>query len=197
MTSGAREQLRAFHEPNAAASWRRLLVTLVLLAGAWALTISPLPYGLRVVASFLTAGCLLRLCTFGHDWAHGAILKDSRLAALVIQVAGCLVLAPVRVWKDTHNHHHANNARLNEPAIGSFELWSDSVYRSATRSERLSYRLGRSPLVMLLAWPLVFIIALNSVYFVRNPRRYHTSLLALVLHVGLNIAAWSLGGWTT
>lgn len=192
-----RHALRDFHEVAPARSWRELGVALGLLVGVWPLLWVDLPWTLRALLAPVVAGLMLRLCSIGHDWTHGAILRGSALARWIVHGIGMVVLAPPRIWADTHHPHHARTAALGEPAVGSFPVWTLAEYTAAGWAARLAYRLVRSPLLMGLGWPLVFVLGLNLLPGLRRPGRYWTSLLALVIHLGLNLAAWRVGGLTT
>lgn len=190
-------RLRAYYERDARPTWRSLALTAGLLAACWLVAFAPAPLGARVPCSIAVAALLLRLCSFGHDWAHGAILVGSRAARVVVSVLGVILLSPVRSWSDSHNHHHRHNGLLSAPAVGSFPLWTRDAYRQAGAAARIGYRLIRSPIAMLLAWPLVFLVSINLLPFCRDPRRYASSGAALALHAGLHAAALSLGGVAT
>lgn len=188
-----RPQLRAFHEDDPRRSWRELSLSFGALLALWPLLFLPLPLPVRLALAPAVAALMLRLCSLGHDWTHGAILRGSAAARWVVHLIGLVVLAPPRIWADTHHHHHAHNAVLGEPAVGSFPVWTLAEYRAASPASRLGYRLARSPLLMLLAWPIVFVLGLNTLPFLQRPRRYWTSGLAVLLHGALNALALSRG----
>lgn len=137
---------------------------------------------------------MLRCSSVGHDLSHGAILRGSPTARALMHLIGTVVLAPPRIWADTHNHHHAHNAVLGEPAVGTFPLWTTDEYRAASPLARLGYRLARGPLILLLAWPIVFVLGLNLLPALRDPWRHRGSIVALAAHLALNVATLRLGG---
>ena len=151
----------------------------------------------RAPLSVVVAAALLRLCSFAHDWAHGAILRGSRVGGWIGHLIGLTVLAPVKIWRDTHNFHHAHNAQLWAPTLGAFPMWTLERYRRAGTVARLGYRFARSPALILAAWPLVFVIGLNVVALTRDPRRYWSSAVALLIHVALHLGAIMAGGAAT
>lgn len=186
-----RARLREFRETDPRESWRLLGVTVALLAVAWTAALSPLLLPVRIAASLATGGLLLRLCSFGHDYLHGALLARSAAARGVFSAVGALVLAPPRVWRDTHNFHHAHNGRLPVTAIGTFPLLTAREYRAAPGWKRAAYRVARSPAAMLLAWPALFVVGLNLRHFLRHPVRYLSSGVALALHGLMHVLVWT------
>lgn len=189
-----RVRVREFREIDPWLTWRLLAVTLVLLSGAWTLLFLPLWWPLRVPIALLVGGLLLRLCSFGHDYLHGAILARSKFARVLFTGVGLLVLAPPRAWTETHNYHHAHNGRLPAEPIGAFPLLTTTAWREASFGQRLIYRLARSPIAMLLAWPGLFVLGLNLRYFLKNPRRFASSGAALLLHGFVHALVWTQAG---
>jgi omega-6 fatty acid desaturase (delta-12 desaturase) len=190
-------RLAAYHEVDAWESWGRLLPTLALLVAAWVPLFLPLPVAVRAPLAVVVAAVLLRLCSFAHDWAHGAILRGSRTGRWVAHAIGLIVLAPVKIWTDTHNFHHAHNAQLGAPALGAFPMWTLERYRRAGEAARFGYRFARSPVLIMAAWLLVFVLGLNVAALVRNARKYWSSAVALLVHAALHAGALLAGGSTT
>lgn len=194
MSEPLRLRVREFREVDPRRSWTLLAITIGLLIGAWTLVLLPLAWPLRLLGGVLVGGLLLRLCSFGHDYLHGAILARSKLAKVVFTAIGLLVLAPPRAWNDTHNFHHAHNGKLPALPIGAFPLLTASAWREASWPTRVVYRLARSPIAMLLAWPGLFVLGLNLRYFLKNPRRYLSSGAALLLHGLAHALVWTYAG---
>jgi omega-6 fatty acid desaturase (delta-12 desaturase) len=189
-----RLRVREFREVDPRRSWRLLAITLALIAGTWVLVFMPFWWPLRLAFALLLGGLLLRLCSFGHDYLHGAILARSKLARVLFTGVGLLVLAPPRAWNDTHNFHHAHNGKLPGQPIGAFPLLTTTAWREASFVQRLVYRMARSPVAMVLAWPGLFVLGLNLRYFLKNPRRYASSGAALVLHGLVHTLVWTQAG---
>ena len=189
-----RVRVREFREIDPARTWRLLGINVVLLSAAWTIVFMPLAWALRMAMALIVGGLLLRLCSFGHDYLHGAILARSKLARVLFTGVGLLVLAPPRAWMDTHNYHHAHNGRLPGEPIGAFPLLTSAAWREASFMQRVVYRLARSPIAMLLAWPGLFVLGLNLRYFLKNPRRYVSSGAALMLHGLVHALVWTQAG---
>ena len=75
------------------------------------------------LAHSIVAGLLLvRIFTMYHDYMHRAILQSSILAELIFVIFGWFILAPVSIWRRSHDFHHAHNSKLYTSSIGSFPL---------------------------------------------------------------------------
>ena len=103
----------------------------------------------------------------------------------------------MRVWRETHNYHHAHTAKLVGSHIGSFLMVSKQMWSVMGRWDRLKYRLVRHPLMIILGYLTVFAYGMCVSSFIRDPKRHWTSLLVLVLHVALSCALVINLGWLT
>lgn len=135
-----------------------LVVTLVPLGiCVWALWASREHEGVgwvvRALATVAAAGLMVRLFVIQHDCGHGSFFSSRRLNDGVGGVLGLLTLAPYAYWRRTHRHHHANHGRLGRPQLGGLDTLTVREYRARSRLGRLSYRLYRHPLVLLLLGP--------------------------------------------
>ena len=149
------------------------------LASTCALVASrPLGVPLRVVASVTEGLLIVRLFVIYHDFMHGAILRGSRWARWVLHAYGVLVLVPPRIWRESHNYHHAHTAKIVGSNIGSFPMVSTGIWRAMNPFQRLSYRLARHPVTILLGYVPVFMIGICLASFLRSPRKYWDSGLA-------------------
>ncbi|RKH11289.1 fatty acid desaturase [Corallococcus sp. CA053C] len=185
---------RPFATQDGARSGLALLSTYAALAGAVALAVAAPWWPLRIVGGFIEALVLIRAFILFHDAMHGALLPKSRWAKALFQVQGILTLTPARIWNDTHNHHHANTARIAADSAGTFATWTTEQWRKASGWQRLGYMVERHPVTLLFGYVTAFLISLCLVPFVKNPKRYWTSGLALGLHLVLSAAVWHFFG---
>lgn len=188
---------RTFAHESPRQSWRLLVTTLVLLFGSLAVAALVPWWPVRAVASLLGALLMVRAFIFFHDYQHGAIFHRSRLAVPVMNFVGLLMLAPARSWRDSHNYHHANVAKVDTPAVGSFPVMSVAAWSEAAAWKRFSYRVTRHPLAILFAGFTVFGLNVTLVPLLKNPKRHWDSALAVLLHGGVVAALWILGGPAT
>lgn len=186
---------RPFARECVTTSWLQLLSTFgalaVCLAGA-----SLLPGAWRIVGSVGASLVMIRAFIVFHDHMHGALLRKSLLARLLIRAYGCIVLAPPSAWKKSHDFHHAHVGRLEHSEVGGYRLLSVRQWRAASRTERLIYRLQRSTIVMVLAYPVVFLSSITVSAIFTDPRRHWDAMVAVLMHAAVIVALWLTGGWT-
>lgn len=185
---------RPFSVEDRARSWRLLLSTLAILALTFAGAAAPIAWPLRLVSSVLTGLVLLRLFMFYHDYLHDAIFRDSLAAKAILWVYGIFILNPPNVWKRSHNYHHQNNAQMATAGIGSFPVMTVEQYRKASTARRLLYRASRSGITIFFGYFFIFLIGMCTKSFLTDPKRHFDSLIALMVHFGLAVALYYLGG---
>jgi acyl-lipid omega-6 desaturase (Delta-12 desaturase) len=184
---------RPFAEESRLRSWWHTLSTFAILGlclwGAAALGAWPLRLGAAVIAGLV----IVRAFILYHDFLHGALLRGSWLARPLFYAYGMYALTPPRVWKQTHNYHHAHTAKLVGSHIGSYAMVSTDMWKELTPRQRLLYRITRHPLNIAIGYLTIFLYGLCVSSFLRNPRKHWDSLLALVLHGAAS--AWIVSTW--
>jgi omega-6 fatty acid desaturase (delta-12 desaturase) len=193
-----RELIRAtkpFAKENRAKSWLALLSTLAILAGLLTVAGLALPWPIRLVASVMAGLVVVRGFIIYHDFMHGALLRGSKVAKAIMSVYGVLVLTPPRVWRQTHNYHHANNAKIVGSHVGSYPVMTVVMWEKASPSARRWYKVARHPLTVFLGYGGIFLFGMCISGFLRRPRRNWDSALAVVLHVGIVVTVALTLGW--
>ncbi len=175
---------RKYAQENFWKSWWQLLVTLSLLAGLVFVVGSNNQLLMRFPCSLLIALCIVRLFIIYHDYMHGAILKGSRFAGILLRLSGHLMLTPPEVWKRTHDHHHHHNSKYFASSIGSFPIMTTTAYSSATVLQRFGYRCARSPILILFGYFTVFLFGMCIQPLFHNPRKNLGAILSLGIHFG-------------
>jgi acyl-CoA synthetase (AMP-forming)/AMP-acid ligase II/fatty acid desaturase len=177
-------------------SWYELAVTVVPLLLALALTAIPsLGIAVRTVGSVCVGLLLVRLFIIYHDYQHGAIFRKSPAANWLMGMFGVFILSPPRSWRYLHNFHHARNSQFATSEIGSFPVQTTVQYASATRWQRVRYRLARSTAVVVAGYPCVFVVGFCLKSIVKQPRRYWDSAVAILVHIAALIAL-GMAGWS-
>lgn len=197
-TSAARAPFAATR-PFARGSARRetwyLLSTFGVLAAFATLAVLPLPWPLRALASLGTALTMVRAFILFHDRHHGAAYVDSRLGKIVLDAYGMLMLTPPRLWRYTHNYHHAHTARTQGSGQrGAYTLYTTEQWRQASKRERFAYRAEHHPLTLLFGYFTVFLGNFVIWPLLSQPRRSWDSAASLAVHAGVGSLAWFVGG---
>lgn len=176
---------RAFASEDRRRSWFHVVETFGALAVAVALAALLPVWPARAAASVLAGLIIVRAFILAHDFHHGAILRKSRLAEAIFFVYGLLVLTPPRIWRESHNYHHANTAKIVGAQIGSFPVMTVEMWRRAPRGKRFAYAMARHPLTIAAGYLMIFLLGMCLGSFLKKPRHYWDSALAIVLHLGL------------
>lgn len=186
---------KVYAKENRRTSWMHLLSTLLILAGLLAATFAA-PYILvKAALSLVFSLVLVRMFIIYHDYLHHTILHKSRAANLIMTVFGVYILAPVNIWKRSHDHHHKHNSKLFSASIGSYPIVTRSKYLSMTAGERRAYLAVRHPLTIALAYFTMFLYGMCIGSFVSAPRKHIDSLVAFILHIAGSVAVCFFFGW--
>ncbi|AZZ94869.1 fatty acid desaturase [Hahella sp. KA22] len=166
-------------------SWKHVSTTFILLFVV--LTCAGLApwWPLQGILSLLGALLMVRTFITYHDYMHGAILQNSRLAWLMFHVYAAFALTPTRSWKKSHNYHHGHVGMINATSAGAFPLMTTEMWRAASKLERLKYRIERHPLSILAGYLTVFAFSICLLPLLRYPMQHWDSLLSISVHTGL------------
>ncbi|MEM9188455.1 MAG: fatty acid desaturase [Myxococcota bacterium] len=187
---------RPFAKEQRGKSWFHLLTTLGVLAGLIAVAAASPWWPLRIASSLVAGLVIVRGFILYHDYMHGAILRRSKLAKAIMHSYGVLVLTPPRVWRQTHNYHHAHTAKIVGSHVGSYMMLTVEMWRTkTTKGQRVLYRIARHPMTVLFGYATIFLYGMCAASFLRNPRKNWDSLVALLVHVGLVIGVTLVFGW--
>lgn len=187
---------RPFAQESPGRSWWLTLSTFALISALTAAAAFSPHWSLRLLAGVINGLLLVRGFILYHDHMHGALLRKSPVARACFAVYGTFLLTPPRVWRQTHNYHHANTARIVGSHIGSYPVATVDMWLGMTLAERLIYRITRHPLNLLLAPLTIFAYGMCIASFLRSPKKYWDSLASVLLHAGLATAIISSAGLT-
>lgn len=181
-------------------SWYYALTTFFLLVGSLLGTgnyIFELPLFVRLLCSFFAAMLLARFFIIFHDYQHHTILRNSLPANVMFTIFGMYMITPPNIWKRSHDHHHAHNAKLFSASIGSFPIMTTQKFMEASKTDRMVYLSIRHPLNMFFAYFTTFTYGMCIQSFLSNPRRHWDSALTLALHWALGAFLFIKFGWVT
>jgi omega-6 fatty acid desaturase (delta-12 desaturase) len=185
---------RPFGRESRSRSWWYVGSTLTALAATLGVAALAPAWPVRLAAGVLAGLLMARGFILYHDFMHGAILRRSKAAKVLMYAYGVLVLAPPRSWRKSHNFHHLHVGKLEGSSVGSFWIMTTAQWRAAPWTQRLHYRVVRSPVTMLLSYVTVFFWSMTVASLVRDPRRHWDSAIAIVVHAAIIAGAWLLGG---
>ncbi|HEX7601180.1 MAG TPA: fatty acid desaturase [Polyangiaceae bacterium] len=189
---------RPFAVENKAKSWFAVLSTLVLLGGALSVAfVTPttsVGWALRTFASVVAGLLTVRMFILYHDHLHGALLRSSMLAKPLFTVYGMLIMTPPKVWRETHNYHHANTAKIVGSHVGSYMMVTTGMWAKMTPRERLMYKTIRHPLTIMAGYFTLFMLGMGISPFLRAPKKHWASLAGVLLNWALSgLLIWKLG----
>ncbi len=187
---------RAFAVESTVKSWAYVASTFAL-AGvtAWG-ALGLRGFGARLACSVVLGLLLVRLFILFHDFYHGAILRGSKLARAIFWTYGLLVLTPPRVWRETHNYHHAHNGKIVGSHVGSYPVVTTAMWVKMSPLHRLGYRAARHPLTISLGLFTVFAWGMCVSPLLRDRRKNASAFLALGLQVPLAWGVVHQFGWS-
>ncbi|TKC97261.1 fatty acid desaturase family protein [Polyangium fumosum] len=186
---------RPFASENRARSIYHVASTFGVLALATAVAAAAPYKPLRIVGSVIEGLVIVRAFILAHDFHHGALLRKSKVGSVIFGLYGALVLTPPRVWRQTHNYHHAHTAKIVGAQIGSYPVMTVEMWKRAPRSKRIAYALARHPLTILFGYVTIFLAGMCISAFLRNPKENWDSAAALVLHAALVATITYFFGW--
>ena len=186
---------KPFAVEDRAKTWRLLLVTVLVLTAFTAGALFVPWWWAQLLSGFLLGLTSIRLFIFYHDYLHGAILRKSKLGDRVMSLVGFYMLAVRSVWRETHNYHHKNNAKMLGSAIGSFPVVTVGMWRGLDPTRRKFYRAIRHPFAIFGGYLTVFLIGMTFSPFKRDAKKHWGGPVAVVVHLGAILLIGLTVGW--
>ncbi len=176
---------KPFSEEDIGRTWRLFGVAVLVYASAVAVAMLAPWWPVQLLASIVAGLTIVRLFIFNHDYYHGAVFRDSKLGEWAMIAVGWGVLAPPKVWKQTHDYHHQNNAKMIGASIGSFPTVSTQMWRRMDATQRFWYQVARHPLTIVFGYFTIFMAGMCISAFVRDPKQHWEGPAAMLVHFGL------------
>lgn len=190
---------RPYAEEDRARSWFHVAETFGVLGASLAaaalipLTAATLP--LKLLAAVVAGLTYVRGFILFHDFAHGAILRNSAVAKALFHFYGCVMMTPPVAWKQTHNYHHAHTAQIVGSHVGSYMVLTTEMYKRATPSQKRMYKISRHPLTILFGYFTIFVYGFLVSSFARNPKKNWTSFATLIGHAAVVALLAAFTSW--
>jgi omega-6 fatty acid desaturase (delta-12 desaturase) len=160
-------------------------------------TFSPFHWSIRLVFGVLTGLLMVRFFILYHDYNHFAILKNSFLGKILMTTFGIFILAPVTIWKRTHDYHHWNNSKLSNNGVGSYPLLAREDFLALPKKEQLLYMIVRHPLTIAFGYITLFLFDFNIKTFFQSPKKHWDSIIALTFHITVAVLLYQYFGLST
>ena len=189
------EATRPFAQESVSRSWGYVISTFALMIAALVGAGMAPWWPLRLALSVLGALVMVRAFITYHDYMHGAILRDSRIAKWLFRFYSGFALTPANSWKRSHNYHHGHVGRIGLASVGAFPLMTTRMWQDASLAQRFSYRFQRHPLVVLFGYITVFAVSITLLPLITEPGRHKDSAWVLLFHGGLIAVLWWWGGF--
>jgi len=185
---------KPFVEVSTAKSWRLVATTFILMIIVLVSAGMTPWWPVRLLLSILGALLMVRAFITYHDYMHGSILRESRLASWLYHVYAAFTLTPANSWRKSHNYHHGHVGQISTASIGAFPMMTTKMWKSASKSERFNYRFQRHPMIVLFGYITIFFFNVTLLPLLTNPSKHLDSAIALAVHIGLIIVLWQFAG---
>jgi len=185
---------REFAQEDRLKSWLYTLVTFVILmlayVGAW----YPVHLLINVLFSILAGLTLVRMFVIYHDYVHSTILQKSLFAKMLFAPFGLYFLAPMSIWRRSHDYHHKHNSKLYTSSIGSFPTVTKKKFLASSKMERTTYLFIRHPLTITFGYLFAFVWGMCILSLIRSPDKHWDSAVALLFHYSIGFIVYSFFG---
>ncbi len=188
------EASRPYAKESRPRSWWALVSTLCLLAVTTALAVLSHPWSVRLAFAIASGLTIVRMFILYHDFMHGALLRNSWPARAVFYTYALLIMTPPKVWRETHNYHHAHTAKIVGSHVGSYTMVTPRIWAAMSPRARLYYRAARHPLTILVGYFTIFMFGMCVAPFLRAPAKKWDSGLSLLVNWALSaFLVWQFG----
>jgi omega-6 fatty acid desaturase (delta-12 desaturase) len=198
MRTGAElsKAIKPFTKEQPLRTWWGVLSSLAVHVGLIGMLFVVEPWWGKAAVSIFIGLSTVRLFCLYHDYEHGAIFRGQKLIGkLLMEGIGWYTLCVPSVWKESHNYHHVNNARLTGSAIGSYPTVSVGVWKVLKPKQRKMYKMVRSPLWIGGGLLTSFVLGMVVSPFMRDKKKHWSAPLAAVVYLVATVAIWAVFGW--
>lgn len=186
---------KKYAKENRTQSWLHTFSTFFLLTASYIGGIYPSHWAIQLFFGILSGLLLARAFIIYHDYLHNTILFDSPLAKVMFTLFGFHMLAPVSVWKRSHDYHHQHNSKLYTSSIGSFPIVTKQKFLEASKKERFVYLFIRHPFTLLAGYIFTFLYGMSVRTLLRSPSKHWDAIFAILYHYGIFVGVLLLFGW--
>lgn len=185
---------KPFTKENRAQSWYYTLSTLLLLVLALVATSWFTLWPVRLFFTLLSGLLLVRMFVIYHDHQHHAILHNSKPADFIMTCFGLYILAPVSIWKRSHDFHHKHNSKMHVSDVGSFPTMTKKEYEALSPGDKFMYLAARHPINIVLGYFTIFMYSFCINSILKSPKKHPDCGYALLIHLAIGSVLVYFGG---
>jgi omega-6 fatty acid desaturase (delta-12 desaturase) len=178
---------RPFAHDDPSRTWMHIAATLAVLTASTAAALALPWWPARLAAAIVSGLTIVRMFIIYHDFMHGAVLRKSWPARAVLYTYAMLAMTPPRVWRETHNYHHAHTAKIIGSHVGSYAMVTPQIWAKMSKRDRLRYKITRHPLTIALGYFTIFMYGMCVSPLLRSPKKNWDSAVSLLVN-------WTLTG---
>jgi omega-6 fatty acid desaturase (delta-12 desaturase) len=183
--------IKRYQQPDSKRAWWQVVNTFGPFLALWVLMYFSLEWsywitlGLGLVNGFLLA----RIFIIQHDCGHHSFLESKGWNDAIGNFCSFFSTIPYKYWSKIHNYHHGHSGQLEEEPreIGDVPFLTVEEYRNLSRWGRFKYRLFRTPVVLFIVTPIVYLSGPMRWPTIKVPvvRSAHVALFLNNLWIGL------------
>lgn len=154
-----RPLIKKYQKPDHKKAIIQLFNSFLPFIGLWILMYFSLNWsylltlGLAVIAAFF----LIRIFVIQHDCGHQSFTASRKANNIIGFTSSCFSTIPYKMWRQTHNLHHAHNGQLEHRGLGDIFFLTKEEYHNRSKKGKMRYRIFRTPLVQFLFSPIVYL----------------------------------------
>ena len=153
--------IKRYQQPDRKRAWWQVINTFGPFLSLWVLMYFSLEWsywitlGLGLVNGFFLA----RIFIIQHDCGHHSFLESKGWNNVIGSFCSFFSTIPYKYWSKIHNYHHGHSGQLDEEPrdIGDVPFLTVNEYRDLSRWGRFKYRLFRTPIVLFIVTPIVYL----------------------------------------
>ncbi|MEO0473990.1 MAG: fatty acid desaturase, partial [Bacteroidota bacterium] len=192
--------IRQYHKPNTGKAVIQILNSFLPFLGLWTLMYFSLDwhYGITIALAMVNAFFVVRIFIIQHDCGHGSFLKSKGWNYWIGFVCSFITTIPYTYWAKVHSFHHGHSGQLELRDIGDLPFLTTDEYRALPRWRRWGYMIFRTPLVLFVFAPIIYLLFSNRVPLINfkgwrktHVQQFFNNIFMVLFYVGL---IW-LFGW--
>ncbi len=185
--------VRKYHQENKKKAIFQIITSFLPFLAIWILmyfTIG-ISYWITLGLALLNGFFLVRIFIIQHDCGHQSFFKNKKVNNILGSVCSVFSMLPYTYWARTHQFHHSHNAQLEYRDIGDINTLTVKEFQALSRTQKLFYRIYRSPIFMFIIGPIYYIFIHNRLPLI-NLKGWKKEKISLIQHNFLFLGIYTL-----